>query len=184
MKLRFAAALLAIAAMLCIVPSAKASGEQTQTITLQATMGNALTVSCTPTTVNFGTVPIISGFAAIAPTPIQCTFSWTVDGGTVVNWGIGFSSGTAMTGAAGTVSAANFKANVNSTSYQPCNANWNINGAPMPSLTQGDVCYSSGNIAGDAGSTENDSISLEFVEPSGLVPGALNGSIVVDLAYM
>lgn len=188
-KIRLAAVTLIAALFFCIVPAAHASGGDTSTtVSLSATMVSALTVTCTPSTVNFGaSVPIINGFVVTATTPVVCNFTWSTPSGAMLAAYAGFTSNIALTGTAGTIPTSDFAVQDNSGAFNPCIGNWNINSAiPGGGLTQGNICGPAlaNTFEGPNVGSSTETLTFQFTEPTNLSPGSLAGSIVVDVSYL
>lgn len=188
-RLKVAALLL----MLCLFSAwpAHAAGDASTTVSLSATMVSALTVTCTPSTVNFGaSVPIINGFVVTATTPVVCNFTWSTPANSMLAAYVGFSSNIALTGTAGTIPTSDFAVQDNSGAFNPCIGNWNINNAiPGGGLTQGNICSNGGQglsntFEGPNVGSSTETLTFQFTEPTNLTPGSLSGSVIIDIAYL
>ena len=185
-------------AMLCFVGIAQAGTDVGASVSLSATMVTSITMDCTPLSVSWGNVPLAPGYLAAASTTVSCVINFTVPVNSYVTLYEGFASSTALSGSSGTVPTSDFYISDTLGGVSSCN---NGNGTNL--ATPGDGLASSSNlcapIGGGSGNynlnttaygatagvgTYTDVFTFFFSEPSGLVPGSLSGTFLIDVAWV
>ena len=174
-------AVLALLALVCFAAPANAQMlSQSAPTTLQLTIAESLTLSCTPSTVNF--TSSIQGGTANGDSPVSCTTTYALGAArTHLALFTYFASSTGLTNGAATIPASSVSASINSGAYNPCSGTDNFSsfGCDGGGVI---LANSSGTGAWPSGSVTS-TVAFEITVTSPTV-GVYSGSVVIAVAAL